>query len=172
MVNIDGVNVVTPNEEEKQDPVSLSPEKIEEVPVKADEVVEKVLSKNEMTIRDIALTVQELRDRKEALTQEATEVQSSIDDMEKVMIDKMEEMEVKSLKFDGIGTFYVYEMLSTKIEEEPQCFAWLKARGYSDAFKRTIHHQTLKRIAKDLLEQSLTIPGVNYNFFKKIGRRT
>ena len=124
------------------------------------------------SLRKLAENMKELKELKAESEAKVKEINKRISFVEHQLLDIMEESDMKQAKFDDLGTFYITESLYTKVEEEPQAFAFLKARGFSDAFKTTIHHQTLRSIAKDMLDEGITIPGVNYAFVKKVGLRS
>ena len=58
-------------------------------------------------------------------------------------------------------------MLNVKTVDD-EYIDWLKGNGYRDVMKWQIHHMTLKRIATELHNEGVLIPGLEYSKFNKI----
>ncbi len=94
------------------------------------------------------------RREKDKLKQQLSALQQEIDDMERQVINYLENMNALSLK-TNIGTVSIGERFSAKICDSDQAFAWLRNANMGDVIKETVHHSTLASIAKEN-----EIPGV------------
>jgi hypothetical protein len=114
------------------------------------------------------------------LCTEMKKLQTDIDDLEervkekkakfdelrtKKIPDLMEELELKTATFEGIGRVQLANDVyaSTKEGKKDAAFEWLRDLGYDDMIQETYNMSTLKALFRKYLKDGVEIPGDIFN---------
>ncbi len=109
-----------------------------------------------------------LKAKKEQLEREKTNCNKEIATIESQLVDAMEEKDIHSIDYENLGKFFIRTSMRVKVNSMEDVHGFLSTEGYADAFKFTIHHKTLEKIARDMQDKGVMIPGTDCYFQKNI----
>jgi hypothetical protein len=74
------------------------------------------------------------------------------------MIDTMESLQVKNIRLDDIGMFYLASSIYPKVLDQQLLFDDLRSRGDGSLIKETINSNTLRAYIKECMDNKNEVP--------------
>lgn len=74
------------------------------------------------------------------------------------MLEILDERQIKLVKFEGLGTFFIKGDAFPKIENEEALFKWLKDNGHGAIIKTGVAAQTLRAFCNSLQSEGQALP--------------
>ena len=102
-----------------------------------------------------------LKEEKDRLEKEATDVDGEMSQVRLALKDKMDEMEMQRFSLDGIGTFYKKTSFYVKPLDQEKLIAWLDERQLQSIAPRTVHKASLKEEYERRIDQDKDIPSAD-----------
>lgn len=103
--------------------------------------------------------LKDLRDHKDALSEQLKEVNARIEDTETALAEAMVSKEMQNFTRDGF-TFYLRDQLfaSAVKDRREELHDWLKENGYGGLVKEVVHANSLRAFVKEQLEEADELP--------------
>lgn len=118
------------------------------------------------TLRELCVKMREVQDKKEALEAQVKEYSAILDELRlKKIPDLMEELEVTTATFEGLGRVQLASDLyaSTKEGQKQAAMQWLRDCGLEDLITETYNASTIKAVFRKMLKDGAEIPGDIFN---------
>lgn len=120
-----------------------------------------------------AKALQKLVEDKKKLEEDLSNINKKLFELHPKLTEILEEFKlegVENLKLKGIGTIFLHTSPQPSIKDQDSLFKDLRKRKLGSIIRETVHHQTLKGLVKELLEQGKPeLQGVEI-FYKKEAR--
>lgn len=110
-----------------------------------------------------AQKLSDLKDKKEELEKELTEVNKAKAKLEEHTIPRMmEDFEIEKIKFKDIGTLYTQGSVRAYINvgDVEEAHQWFRDNGHGALIKEGIHWATLKSWVKEQIEEGKKVPDI------------
>lgn len=117
-------------------------------------------------LRQLAVEMKGLQERKEVLETELTEINKSLDFVRTVKIPQMmEAMDVRTVTFHGLGRVQLASDLyaSTKEGQKEAAIQWLQDCGYESMISETYNASSLKALFRRMIVDGVEIPDTIFN---------
>lgn len=119
------------------------------------------LAKQDKPIIAAAKEFKTLKEKIDALKDEATELQKEYDRLRfQLLPDLMVDSELEKLTVTDVGTLYLTDDVRAAVvtENKDDALTWLDDQGYGDLVKPNIAAASLKALIKDRLEKGEALP--------------
>ena len=119
------------------------------------------LDKQDNPIISAAKEFKTLKEKIDALKDEATELQKEYDRLRfQLLPDLMVDSELEKLTVTDVGTLYLTDDVRAAVvtENKDDALTWLDDQGYGDLVKPNIAAASLKALIKDRLEKGEALP--------------
>lgn len=102
------------------------------------------------TLKEQSVKLAALRDRKEEIETEKSNIEKQIQTVSQEMMVTMRNLGCQ--KFTTDRTFYIESVSRPSIKDAEKAYEFLREVGCGDIIKQTVHAQTLKAVFKELME--------------------
>lgn len=125
--------------------------------IKAKEEITKPATEG---VAAMAQRLHALKNKKDTLEADLTEVNKEIDQLSRELAEAMETHKVTSFRVDGVGTVYITNKTRASVQAgaREEFFAWLDKEGMGALAVRAIHPKRLESLAKEFGEQGRQFP--------------
>lgn len=118
------------------------------------------------TLRELCADMKFLQNEIDGLEESVKVKKKQLDELRlKKIPDLMEELEVKTATFEGIGRVQLAgDVYASTIEgKKAEAFQWLRDLGYEDMIVETYNMSTVKALFRKYLKDGVEIPGDIFN---------
>ncbi len=114
------------------------------------------MSENKM--RALADELKKHLDKKKELKYTLKGTEEKIQVLSDKMIELLDEQEIKQIKFEGLGTFFIKGSSFPSVEDEGEMLQWIKDNGHGDIIKTGVQAQTLRAFCNSLQSEGKPLP--------------
>ena len=128
----------------------------------------QLLSESQGQLTALVEQMDALRKQKKELQEQIKDINASLENLELMLLTRMKEAGLQNFKTDKGLQAIIKKDLFVHVDKtkEGELFEWLQETGRGDVIKPTVHHQTLKAIIREALENAIPIPEC-VNIFEK-----
>lgn len=116
--------------------------------------------------KDVSMAYAALRQRKDVLKDDLSEVQLKIDALDRLLVARFNEKNIESLKLEKIGTFSLKPDIYASLKDTVKGFKWLRSRKLGYLIKQTVHAGALSSEVKKMIENQKKAPSEEDNGIK------
>jgi hypothetical protein len=123
----------------------------------------KKISKTSGKLSDFGRRLFELKNRKETLEKELTEVNIEIKKLSEIdLVKALEEAGLDKCTITGFGTIFVNDAFYVAVNKDKrdELYEWLKAEGHGDLIQPYVHPATLTAFARELYGENKPLPEI------------
>lgn len=119
-----------------------------------------------MQIEDKLKALHSLQIAKTTIENELKCIQANIDIAQEEIIDEFESRQIKSMKLDGIGNFFMRTSSYPKVTDPQVLRVWMEAQGIPWEVVTAFNSKKLQGFYNERLEQGIELPPGVENFLK------
>lgn len=125
-----------------------------------------------LTLRELAVLMKQLEAEHETLKARTTAKWREFEHVaDRLIPDKMDEMEVTKITYEGLGTISLYEQIHASVpkENKEDLYGWLEAHGYGDLLTETVNSSTLSAQVRQWIKNAESYPDdlINLNVMRR-----
>jgi hypothetical protein len=95
---------------------------------------------------------------KNDLDEKLKKLQEQIDIEQSAMVDLMESLQVKNIRLDDIGMFYLASSVYPKVIDQELLFSYLREHDAGSLIKETVNSNTLRAYVKECMDNANETP--------------
>ncbi len=114
------------------------------------------MSENKMW--EVADDLKKHLDKKKELKYSLKGTEEKIQVLSDKMIELLDEQDIKQIKFEGLGTFFIKGSSFPSVEDEAEMLQWLTDNGHKDIIKTGVQPQTLRAFCNSLQSEGKPLP--------------